>query len=81
MNLTEIIKDAASFMKDVTVALDRGIGTVAITTPGRDDIFMQGDDATKFIEQVDLLYNESGNVTEDEAALCVAKPYAENIWS
>lgn len=81
MKLTDIIKAAAGRMVKVTVALDRGMGTVEISAEGHDAIFMQGGEADEFIAAVDKLYEDSGDVTEDEAALCQAEQYAENIWS
>jgi translation initiation factor 1 (eIF-1/SUI1) len=80
MTLTEIIKAAAQRMQNATVDMDSRYGTVCISTDGQDDIFMQGDEAGGFIDQVQDLYEKAGDVTEDEAALCHAEQYAECIW-
>lgn len=80
MTLTEIIKAAAERMQDVSVDIDRCMGFVSISSDGEEDITFQGDEADQFIEAVDKLYNESGHVTEDEAALCHAQSYVECIW-
>jgi hypothetical protein len=81
MTLTEIIKAAAERMPDVIVEIDRRLGTVLIWKPEEEDIFLQGDEADQFIAKVDELYNKAGDVTEDEAALCEASPYCENLWN
>lgn len=80
-SLSEIVKASAERMQDVTVELDRSMGTVTISAPGQGDIFFQGHEADEFIEKVDKLYHETGLCTEDECALNIASPYAENIWN
>lgn len=81
MELAEIVKASASRMVDVTVEADRGFSTVCISCDGEEDIFMQGDEADDFIAEVDTMYDMAQHVTWDEAALCVAEPYAECIWN
>ena len=81
MELSEIIKKSAERMQNVCVDIDRRFGTVCISSNGEEDIFMQGEDASDFIAQVDNLYEKAGDVTEDEAALCCAAPYCECIWN
>lgn len=78
--LTEIIKADAAFLPDVTVEVDQLIGTVCISTPGQDDIFMQGDDAEAFIKECQDLYETAGDIDMDTVELSVAKPYVECIW-
>lgn len=82
MNLNDIIKAAATRMTGakVEVELDRSRGTVSISAPGQEAIFMQGDEGDQFISEVGRLYEEAGHVTEDEAALCHAEQYADCIW-
>lgn len=80
MTLTDTILAAAGRMADVTVNIDNHLGTVCISTPGQEDIFMQGDDAEQFIAAVDEMYDEAGDVTEDQCALCLAEPYTD-LWS
>jgi hypothetical protein len=81
VSLTDIILAAAKRMEDVTVDMDSLRSTVCISAPGQDDIFMQGYEADAFIAEVDKLYEQSGDVTYDEAALCHAEPYCENCWN
>jgi len=81
MTLTEIVKATAARMKDVAVYLDRNMDNVLISTPGQEDIYMQGDDAVQFLTELDDLYEKTGDCTEDECALTLAAPYAENLWS
>jgi hypothetical protein len=80
--LSELVKASAERMKDVTVDLDRSMGTVAISCDSAEnDIFFEGHEAEEFLQAVDKLYEETGDCTEDECALNVAEPYAENIWN
>jgi hypothetical protein len=79
--LSELVKASAERMHDVTVEIDRSMGTVSISAAGEDDIFFEGHEAETFIEAVDKLYEETGDCNEDECALNVAEPYAENIWN
>lgn len=83
MELTKIIQDAAARMSSVTVELDHSYGTVTISDDEgvQDDIFMQGDDANLFLNEVDDLYQKAGDVTEDECALCAAESYVECLWN
>lgn len=80
-DLGQVIKEAAKRMKDVAVYLDRDMSAVTISAVGEEDIYLQDDEADKFIGEVDKLYHDAGNVTEDEAALCHAEPFAQNNWS
>lgn len=71
---------ASSFEVDV----DYSFGTVCIKDllpDPQDDIFMQGEDAEQFIEEVNNLYEKAGNLGLDEAEMFVALPYVENIWN
>lgn len=79
-DLTKVIKDAAQRMKDVAVYVDRDMSAITISSVGKEDIYLQDHEADEFINAVDNLYSDAGNVTEDEAALCHAEPYANNIW-
>jgi hypothetical protein len=75
----QVIKEMAGRMADVTVDMNRSYGTVTIDIVGGESIFLQGDEADNFIAEVDRIYDEAQNVTEDECALCVASPYAESV--
>ena len=80
--LTQIIQDDAASLLDVDVDIDRDFLTVAIEdqTGIYDDIFIQGEEAEEFIEELDRIYEEAGDVTEDEVAKHLARPYVECIW-
>jgi hypothetical protein len=79
--LTKIIKESAERMKDVTVDRDRDLSTVSISAHGKEDIFMQGEEADNFIKEVEALWEKVGEVTMDECAANVAEPYCENLWN
>lgn len=83
MTLTEIIKADAKWATDsnIDVEVDRSLGTVCITCPDHDDIFMQGDDAEQFIAECQTLWETAGDVDMGLVELAVAKPYAENLWN
>lgn len=57
-------------------------GTVCIsdTTGQNDDIFMQGDDASAFIFEVEQLWDQTGDMDRNTIACALAKPYIENLW-
>lgn len=82
MTLTEIIRQDAKWATDsgIDVKVDRGLGTVCITCPDHDDIFMQGDDAEQFIAECRTRWETAGDVDMGLVELSVAKPYAETIW-
>lgn len=80
MTLSEIVRIGAARMTHVAVDIDSAHDTVTISTPGEDDIFMQGDDARAFIDDVDALYNRTGDMTKDDCAACVAEPFT-TLWS
>lgn len=78
----EKLADAGDMSFEVDV--DYGFGTVCIkdlSDDPWDDIFMQGEDASNFIEEVNNLYNRAGNLGLDEAEMYVALPYVETIWN
>lgn len=83
MTLTEIILASASGMVNVTVETDSAMETVCISddTGVQDDIFMQGEDASEFIDRCKALYEEAGDVTLGDVELHVASPYVENFWN
>ena len=78
--LTEIIKADAAYLKDVTVNVDNRFGTVCISAPGKDDIFMQGDDASGFIKVCRDLWERAGDIDMPTVELAVAKDYVDCIW-
>jgi len=81
--LSEIIERTALRMATVTVHVESCMGTVCISddTGKQNDIFMQGDDASAFISEMNRLYDETGDLTKDTIALYLAEPYAENLWN
>lgn len=83
MTLTEIIKADAKWATDsnIDVKVDRRLGTVCITCPDHDDIFMQGDDAEQFIAECQTRWETAYDVGMLPVELSVAKPYAETLWN
>lgn len=83
MTLTEIIKRGAAYSVGFTVEVDTRMPWVSIQRNGsdapEDGIFMQGDDACVFLDEADKLYNEAGDVTEDEVYMHLAGPYIDCI--
>lgn len=73
MELVQIIREAAARMDDVMVEVDELHGTVAIG----DDVFMQGDEASEFIEKARELYDRAQYVSLDECYAHLAEPYTE----
>lgn len=82
MTLTEIIRSDAKWAtdSDIDVNVDRRLGTVCITNRDNDYIFMEGDDADKFVAECKTRWETAGDVGMDLVELSVAKPYAETIW-
>ena len=84
MTLEQIIALDAAFCDDVSITLCRSYQTVTIhdmSGTGHDDIFMQGDDACQFIDDLDALIEAAPDVLFDHAIKHLAKPYVENIWN
>ena len=83
MTLIEIIKADAKWATDsnIDVEVDRSLGTVCITCPDHDDIFMQGDDALLFIAACEEAYEEVQDLGMDVIELALATPYAETLWN
>jgi DNA-binding NarL/FixJ family response regulator len=79
---TKYIREAAERCRasGVTVDIDSRFPTVAIDAPGADGVFMQGDEADTFIEEVRALCKRYPSLDEDTAALALAEPYAENLF-
>jgi hypothetical protein len=57
-------------------------GTVCIsdTTGKNEDIFLQGDEGSAFISEVNRIWNETGDMDKDTIACALAKPYIDCIW-
>jgi hypothetical protein len=80
---TRFIREAAERCRNdgVTVDCDSIFSTVAIDAPGHDGIFMQGEEADSFIEEVRALCKRYPSLDEHTAELAVAAPYAETLFS
>lgn len=80
---TKYILEVAKRATDsgVSVDWDSGMSTVSITCAEEEDIFMQGDEADTFIAEIDALCKRYPSLSESNAALALAEPYAESIWS
>jgi hypothetical protein len=80
---TKFIREAAARQRasGVTVDIDSRFPTVAIDAPGEDGVFMQGDEADTFIEEVRALCKRFPSLDEDTAALALAGPYAETLFN
>jgi hypothetical protein len=79
---TKFIREAAARCRadGVTVDIDSPYSTVAIDAPGHDGVFMQGDEAETFIDEVRALCKRYPSLDEDTAALALAAPYAETLF-
>lgn len=80
MRIDYILKAAAKRMHNVTVDCDSAYETVCISTPGQEDIFMQGDAAATFIDEVKALGNRCKSLSPEVIELALAEPYAV-LWA
>ena len=80
MTLSQIIEAAASRMQHVTVHMVTNLGTVTISAPNEEDIFLQGDDADIFLSEVENLWHVTQTLTRGTIALYLAEPYTD-LWS
>lgn len=80
MTLSQIIEATASRMQDVSVHMVTNRGTVRISAPEEEDIFLQGDDATCLLWQVENLWHVTQNLGKATIALYLAEPYTD-LWS
>jgi hypothetical protein len=69
----------------ITVDCDSAYSTVSIDATGLvggcDGVFMQGDEADQFIAERDALTKRYPSLTDYEAEMALAWPYAENCLS
>lgn len=81
MRIDYILKAAAKRMENsgISIDWDSGYSTVSISCAGEDDIFMQGEEADEFIEEIEAMANRCRSMTEYTIALALAEPYAENL--
>ena len=80
MRIDYILKQAAKRMKNVYVDCDSSYSTVCISSPGEDDIFMQGEEADEFISQVEEMGERCKSLSPAIIELALAEPYTE-LWS
>ena len=79
---TRFIHEAAARCSaaGVSVCWDSAYSTVCISGEKEEDIFMQGDEADTFIEEIGVLCRRFPSLEEDTAALALAEPYTECLW-
>lgn len=84
MKLQDILHAHADYVRSTgaNVEIVSIYGTVCIsdTTGKNEDIFMQGDDASDFISEVNRLWNKTGDMDKDTIACALAKQYIECLW-
>lgn len=82
MQLTDILRAAAQRMRTagIHVEVNRSFGWVAITCKGEEDIFMQGDEADEFMEEVRKIGARCTSLAEDTIELALAEPYTD-LWA
>lgn len=84
MKLQDILHADAEYTRrsgaDVEIVSNYGTVCISDTTGKNEDIFMQGDDASAFIGEVDLIWNETGDMDKDTIACALAKQYIECTW-
>lgn len=76
---TKFIRQAAERFDQAgfTVTLDRSYATVSIDPEHGEGVFMQGDEADDFIDEVDALCKRFPSLNETTAAQALAEPYTE----
>jgi hypothetical protein len=79
---TKFIREAAARQRasGVTVDINSPFSWVSIDATGTDGVFMQGDEADTFIDEVRALCKRYPSLDEDTAALALAEPYAETLF-
>ena len=79
---TRFIWQAYDRMKaaGIDVDCDSGFSTVAISAPGEDDIFMQGDDADQFISESRAMWKRYPSLPMSVCVMALAEPYTD-LWS
>ena len=79
---SEQYKEVASRMADVCVEINYAQNTICISdcTSTNEDILLQGDEAYDFIDEVDLLWSELGDITRRTLELALAENYTTCLW-
>lgn len=80
---TKFIRESAKRCErgGVSVEWSLSFPTVSIDAPGEKSIFMQGDEADQFIEEIRKLCKRFPSLDEYTAALALAEPYADTLWN
>lgn len=83
MRLSRIIRQSAKYSREsgADVEIDRAYSTVCISGRGQEDIFMQGDDAEQFIDQIDAISKRCPSIDFDDIELHLAKDYIDCLWA
>lgn len=83
--IQEILTQDAAYSENsgacVEITSIYGIVLIKDTTGEQEDILLQGDDASAFISEVNLYWNQTGDMDKGTIALALAKPYIESIWN
>lgn len=81
MILSKILEYQAAFTRGSGFKVETDVrhSWVSISRIESDEstIFMQGDEGSDFIDEVDRLWSETGNLTQDTIAEALALPYIE----
>lgn len=83
MTLSEILKQHAAFTRNsgFRVETNSAYSWVSINRIESDEsaIFLQGDEGSDFIDEVERLWLETGDLSPSTIALALAMPYIECI--
>lgn len=80
-SLTQIYTQQSRYVRrsGITVTVDTSQGTVAIDAGNGEGVFLQGDEASDFIDTARGAYEACGDITMDIAYEATAYPYASLI--
>lgn len=78
---TRFIHEAAQRVRDSGISVEwcSAFETVSIDATENEGVFMQGDEARAFIEEIVALCRRFRSLDEYTAALALAEPYAECV--
>lgn len=83
-NAKSVFTEMAGRIPEVSVKVSRSMETVCIrdVSGGFEDIFMQGDDAAQFIQELDDLIDRApDDLAFEDAIKSLAAPYCETLWN
>lgn len=84
MKLQDILHADAEYTRnsgaDVEIVSVYGTVCISDTTGKNEDIFLQGDEGSAFISEVNRIWNDAGDMDKDSIACALAKQYIECIW-